>query len=418
MAEMQQIRKFRDFLQGSKHRVNILYGGAGSGKSYSVAQHFIVRFFKERNKRFLIIRKTLPALRITAYQLVLDLLEEYNMTGKCKFNRSELTITRGSNKILFKGLDDPEKVKSYEGNYIWIEEATDVTWEDFVQLRLRLRRTSGEGTNTNQMFLTFNPISRLHWLHKKLVEPSEKEKDEKKKKVNVLHSTYKDNRFLAPEYIEELQGLKDEDEEAYSIYTLGKWGLLKNLIYSNWDTVKVAPPVEEVDVMIYGLDFGFSKPLALMELRIKGREAWIIEKLYRKGMTNPMLISSMSGMGIKKAVRMYADCAEPKSIAEIEKAGFNIIPCRKGPGSVMEGIKAVQSFDLHILEDDEGGTNTVKEFGGYKFKEDRRTGEVLDVPVQFMDHTCDGVRYPLDTHTFDPDKKSFFSKEKLDRIFG
>lgn len=418
MAEMQQIRKFRDFLQGSKHRVNILYGGAGSGKSYSVAQHLIVRFIEEKRKTFLVCRKTLPSLRRTAWQLILDLLEQCNLTNKCKFNRSELTIRKGSNRIFFTGLDDPEKIKSFETNYIWIEEATELTWDDFKQLRLRLRKDEGGEIDINQMFLTFNPITKLHWLYKRLVEIAEKEENEKKRKVNILRSTYRDNRFLAQGYIEELQGLKGEDEEAYDIYTLGKWGIHQNLVYNNWDVVKVAPSIEEVDTVLYGLDFGFSKPLALMELRIKGREAWIIEKLYKKGMDNPMLIASMNGMGIRKTVRMYADCAEPKSIAEIGKAGFNIIPCRKGPGSVMEGIKAVQSFELHILENNEGGTNTVKEFGGYRFKEDRVSGEVLDVPVQFMDHTCDGARYPLDTHIFDPNKKSFFSKEKLDKIFA
>jgi len=240
------IGKFYRFLENSKKRINLLYGSAGSGKSYSVAQFFIRRFYRERDKRFLVLRKTLPSLRITAYKLILDLLKEYGLPYH--LNKSEMTISVNDNEMLFKSLDDPEKIKSYEGNYLWIEEATEISYEDFLQLNLRLRRRTD---SVNQMYLTFNPISKLHWIYQELIEKPRED-------VATLHSTYKDNPFLPEDYIRELEDLKNQDETYYQIYALGEWGVLKNIIYSNYELIDEW--LEEFDEIIYGLDFGYKTP--------------------------------------------------------------------------------------------------------------------------------------------------------------
>lgn len=374
---VKQIGKIYQFLKNSKKRINLLYGSAGSGKSYTMAQFFIKKFYKEKNKRFLVLRKTLPSLRITAYKLILDLLKEYSLPYH--LNKSEMLITYGTNEMLFKSLDDREKIKSYEGNYVWVEEATEISYEDFLQLNLRLRRKTD---SINQMYLTFNPISKLHWIYRELFE---KQRDD----VAMLHSTYKDNPFLSDDYIRELEGLKEQDETYYQIYALGEWGILKNIIYTNYDLIDTWP--DNFDEIIYGLDFGFNNPSALLEVGIKDMELYLRELLYETHLTNEDLIEKLKKLIPDRARCIYADSAEPARIEEIQRAGFNIYPAEK---SVKDGIDFVKRQKLHILKE---SANLIKEIGGYKYKEDKN-GNVLEEPLKFRDHLMDALRYAVYTH--------------------
>ena len=203
-----------DWLTKTTERINLLVGGAGSSKSYSVAQNLLRKFFEEKDIRILVVRKTTPSLRITAYHLILDLLKEYGWLSYCSLNKTEMTLTYGSNEMLFKGLDDPEKIKSAEFNYIWVEEATEITLEDYRQLNLRLRRKG----KLNQIFLTCNPISALHWIKTELAD---------KQKIAINHSTYKDNPFLDEVYKQQLEDLINQNVNFYKIYALGQWGVLE-----------------------------------------------------------------------------------------------------------------------------------------------------------------------------------------------
>ncbi|MCD6477503.1 MAG: PBSX family phage terminase large subunit [Candidatus Aenigmarchaeota archaeon] len=362
---VKRIRKFHQFLENSKKRINLLYGSAGSGKSYAMAQFFVRRFYEGKDKRFLVLRKTLPSLRITAYKLILDLLREYNLPYH--LNKTEMLLSFGTNEMLFKSLDDPEKIKSYEGNYLWIEEATEITHEDFLQLNLRLRRKTED---INQMYLTFNPISKLHWIYQELIE---KERDD----VAILHSTYKDNPFLSEDYIKELENLKDQDETYYQVYALGEWGVLQNIIYTNYDLIDTWPG--SFDEVIYGLDFGYNNPSVLVEVRIKDKELYLRELLYQTHLTNEDLIEKLKELIPDRNSYIYADPAEPARIEEIARAGLNIHLADK---SVKDGIDFVRRQKLHILK---SSVNLIKEISGYKYKEDK-DGNVLEEPVKFRDH--------------------------------
>lgn len=375
---IKRLSPFRKFLKKRDNRINILYGGAGSGKSHSIAQLFIHRLYFEDDMRMLILRKTLPALRITAYRLVLDLLREYGLPFS--LNKSEMLIRNSTNEILFKSLDDPEKIKSYEGNYLWIEEATEITYTDFTQLNLRLRRKNSK--NINQMYLTFNPISRFHWLNTQLIESTRED-------IAIHHSTYKDNPFLSKEYVAELEGLTDEN--FYKIYTLGEFGELKNIIYSNY-VVEDLANIEHYDTVIYGLDFGYNNPNALIEVGIKDNEYYLSERLYETHMTNQDLIGKMKEIIQPRNNTIIADSAEPARIDEIKRAGFDIHPADK---SVKDGTDFIKSQKLHI---NKNNTNLISELRGYKYKEDK-DGNVLEDPVKFRDHLMDAMRYAMYSQT-------------------
>ena len=370
--EIQIIDEFGNFfLENENSEILLLYGGAGSGKSYSTAIWLLEKALKERNKRFLITRKTLPSLKVSCLQLFRELLSKYNLSYE--FNKSELEMVINTNQILFKSLDNADKIKSAEFNYIWAEEATELTHQDYLQLRLRLRR---KNDLNNQIITTFNPIDQFHWLKTKVLD---------REKVSSFQSNYKMNPFLSKEYIEQLEGLAEVDENYYRIYALGEWGVLKNLIYSNWDTVTVLP--EDYDEIIYGLDFGYINPTVLVEIRLKENEAWVQELIYQSRLTNSDLIELLK-MKVDKNAQIYADSSEPQRIDEIYKAGFNIYPANK---DIKFGINKVKEYKLHILED---STNTIKEIRSYKWREDKE-GRILEEPVKFNDHAMDAMRYAL-----------------------
>ena len=372
--DLEIIGYFDEFFTDNLNKeVLVSYGGAGSGKSYSTAQHVILRALEENNKRILITRKTLPALRVSCLQLMKDLLSEYEIPYE--LNKSELEMKIGSNQILFKSLDNPEKIKSSEFNYIWAEEATELTHQDYLQLRLRLRR---KNELKNRLIMTLNPIDQFHWIRTKVLDTPNED-------MASFQSNYKMNPFLSKEYIEQLEGLAEIDENYYRIYALGEWGVLQNLIYSNWDVVNKMP--EDYDEVIYGLDFGYVNPTVLLEIRIKENEIWAKEIIYQSHLTNAELIDLLKEK-IDRNVSIYADSAEPQRIEEIYQAGFNVYPSEK---NVQFGINRVKQYKLHILED---SVNLIKEIRSYKWKEDKE-GRILEEPVKFNDHAMDAMRYAL-----------------------
>jgi len=375
-VRIQRIKLFSEFLKTRK-RYMVLYGGSGAGKSHSIAQRIIQLFYEEDNRRFLITRKTLPSLKISAYQLIIDLLDEYRFPYE--LNKSDLTIRQGSNEMLFKSLDEAQKIRSYESNYIWAEEPSESSYRDFTHMRLSLKRKTD---TMNQMFLSFNPISKLHWLHKEFVELFNSET------TAIMHSTYKDNPFLPEENIRDLLDLEQKDYTYYRIYTLGEWGVLENVIYNNYEIIDINKWPDSFDEVIYGLDFGFNSPSALIEIGFKDGVPYERELIYKTKLTNKDLIREMDALRIDKTCYMFADSSEPSRIEEISDAGYNIHPCKKGRDSVKMGIDHVRSEKCFILNT---SVNLIREKQGYKYKEDK-DGNVFDEPVKFRDHLMDAER--------------------------
>jgi len=277
-------------------------------------------------------------------------------------------------------MDDQEKLKSIEHiTGIWIEEPNEISERDFLQIDLRLRGKTG---SYKQLILTFNPISELLWLNKHFF-------GKKIENCTVEHSTVEDNIFIDPEYKKILDALKDEDRMYYQIYRLGQWGVLQNIIYSNFEVIDDWPVAFEET--FYGLDFGYNNPSALVEVGIRDNIPYLNERLYRTGLTNQDLINLMNELILLKTDNIYADSAEPARIDEIKRDGFNIYPADK---SVKDGIDFVKRTKFYVKSD---SVNLIKELQGYKYKEDK-DGNVLEEPLKFRDHLCDGFRYGIFTH--------------------
>ncbi|MGC9100865.1 MAG: PBSX family phage terminase large subunit [Caldisericum sp.] len=371
-----QINKSYEKALNSQKRYEILYGGAGAGKSYFAAQKLVLRLLSEVPHKILILRKVSRTNRFSTFSLVKEITNEVEGV---KINNSDLTIQfPNGNEVIFLGLDDTEKLKSIHGiTSIWIEEATELTEEDFMQVDLRLR---GKTQHYKQIILTFNPISALHWIKKRFFDTADKDAD-------IFKFTYKDNAFIDKEYIEVLEGLKETNENLYRVYALGEWGTLAELIYQNWKVQEFEKPEE----LIAGIDFGFNNPNAVVYLSVDydARKIFVWDELYVSKITNKELIELLKQK--PQAQIYYPDTAEPDRIEELYDAGFIVGKTIK---DVTQGINFVKNFTIIIHPQ---CTNFIKEIETYSYQKDKN-GQVLEIPVKFNDHLMDAMRYAVYSH--------------------
>lgn len=317
-------------------------------------------------------------IRVSVWPQILSLLSQYDLYAQCKTNKSEKTIIQGNNEFLFLGLDDVEKLKSIEGiTDIWIEEASEITPDDFKQLNLRLRGGSGD----EQMYITFNPISKLHWLKAHFF-------DVEQPNTYILKTTYKDNAFLSDEYRKQIESYKEIDPYYYQVYALGEWGEIGNVIFSNY----VVKEVDKIDAPVYiGVDFGFNHPSAIILAQYVDGEVNVIGEFCARELTNTDLIAAAKEI-IPSGCDVICDSAEPDRIEEFNRAGIYARAAAKGPGSLTAGIDWLKAHKINI---DNSCTNLAKEVQGYKWIEDK-DGNATDKPIPFNDDCIAALRYAIE----------------------
>ena len=211
-----------------QRRYLIFYGGAGSGKSYFIAQRYVMKLLDSAMTNLLVVRAYANTNKISTYALIKQVIDKWNLGKFFRCYESELKIVclLTGNTAIFKGLDDSEKLKSVtfpkgELTDIWVEEASEIASEqDFNQLDVRLR---GKGKK-KQITVSFNPVDVNHWLKKKFF-------DKRTREMAVIHTTYKDNQFLDADYIKLLEGYKISDPYYYSVYCMGVWGVYGKTIF-------------------------------------------------------------------------------------------------------------------------------------------------------------------------------------------
>ena len=370
-------------------RYLIMCGGRGSGKSEFAARKIFYRCMKEGGHRFLILRKVRKTLQESCVEVMRrvlaenDVLHDYNKTDR------SITFVNPSgryNEILFDGLDEREKIKSYKAaTSIWMEELTEFTKDDFMEIDLILREPT---PHYKQIMATFNPDeARAPWIKQEFFD--------KKHPDSCVHiSTVEDNpiKEVREQYLSILEGI--DDETYRDIYRFGLWAFAKGQIF-NWDVVPL--PDMKFDEVFYGGDFGYSvNPAVVVRIYRKGLVFWVQEIIYEAGLTNQQLGRRMISEDVKG--ECYYDSAEPKSIQELCDMGLNVKPSEKGPDSVRAGIDFLKSVKIHIVE---GSENIIRERSKYKWKTDK-DGNPTNEPVKFDDHAMDAIRYGIYSHMKQP----------------
>lgn len=368
------------------NRYEVYYGGAGSGKSHFVFQKIVVKALNDKRK-VLVIRKVARTLKDSVFQMVLDTLTKFQILELCKVNRTTYTIDLpNGSQFLFKGIDDGgEKIKSITNiTDIVIEEATELIYDEFTQLDLRLRANAPN----LQVFLMFNPVSKLNWCYKHWFQNGTPPN------TKVIQTTYKDNRFLPQEYISAIEALKEANPTYYNIYALGEFCSLDKLIFSNW--IKGQPPQDRTNLkLLCGMDFGYINDASTFIVSLldeENRKIYIIDEEYKNGMLNDELAQMIIEKGYAKEV-IIADSAEQKSIEEIKRLGVSRIkPAVKGQGSVLQGIQKLQQYQLVV---NPLCINVITELQNYSWVKDKKTNEYTNEPIDKYNHCIDALRYSL-----------------------
>jgi len=350
-------------LQDKDIRFIINEGGSRSSKTYSLCQMIIVYSLQNRGKVTSIIRKTFPALRATVMRDFLEIMKEMDLYDVNSHNKSEHIYTFPNGSIVeFFSVDDEQKIRGRKRDLAWCNEANELFYDDFTQLNMRTEW---------KLIFDYNPSESASWLYELPKEES-----------ILIKSTYRDNPFLPDSIRRQIEDLKRTDESLYQIYALGEKAISKSNIYSNWTFVKHRPA--RFVNYVYGLDFGYNHPTALMRVYWCESDIYIEPVIYESYLTTTNLIERCESLGVEKNITIVADYARPEIIAEMNNAGYDVQNANK---VVKKGIDNIKTFGV-FCEDD---SRIKKEYENYKWK---KIGDFIDdTPVKLWDDAMDAVRY-------------------------
>lgn len=389
---------YRPYITDYRYSTVIHYGSASSGKSYFIAQKLLLKAMVDGGRRILVIRKVGTSLRDSVWGMFKYLVSKLPQDAYT-INKSEYTITLiNGSEFLFKGLDDPEKIKSIvDISDIFIEEATELSAEDYDQLTLRLRGKK----KYKQMYLSFNPISTSNWIYRRFFTP---EARARLHDTQIIRTTYKDNPTLDKAQIERIEDLIHTNSNYYKVYAEGKFATLDKLVFPKY----LSRYITEEEILSFkkragrsiykwaGLDWGYTndpcrlvygwyEPLKpISNLYIEGEVTLL-------GATNDKVAEMLKSYVPNDIV--VADSAEKKSIQEVKNFGFKGIRASdKGAGSILLGIDRINRCNVII---DSSCVETIKEFDSYTWKKDKKSGEYINEPIDKYNHSIDAIRYGI-----------------------
>lgn len=370
------------------------YGGASSGKSHGVIQKVVYKACQnwKHPRKILFLRKVGATVYDSIFEDVKQCLEAWGLLDSCKVNNSayRIELPNGA-QFIFKGLDNPEKIKSIKGvSDVVMEEASEFTLDDYTQLTLRLRDKKHK---YKQIYLMFNPVSKVNWTYNAFFI-------KKPKNTVVYHTSYKDNRFLDKVTIENIEELANRNEAYYKIYALGEFATLDKLIFPKYEKRIINKDNISNLKSYFGLDYGFiNDPSAFMHVKIdeQNKVLYIVEEYVRKNLTNDKIANAIIDLGYSKE-EIKADSAERKSNQELRNLGIRrLADAQKGPGSVMQGIQYIMQYDIVV---DERCVKTIEELENYTWKKDKKTNEYINEPVDSYNHCIDAIRYAIQDNIY------------------
>lgn len=378
-------------------RYRVVKGSRASKKSVTTALWCIVSLLKYPDANILVVRKTYRTLKDSCFAQLKWAMRRLGVEQwfKCTESPLEITYRPTGQKILFRGLDDPLKVTSVTVDvgalcFLWIEEAYEVMSEDdFDRLDESIRGILPDGLY-HQVTLTLNPWSDRHWIKKRFFDTSS---------PNVLAMTtnYMCNEFLGDSDLALFEEMK-KNPKRYKVAGLGEWGAVDGLVYENWkeqtftiDEVRRLPGAKA----IFGLDFGYTTDPTAFFCGIvdkNERRLYVFDELYERGLTNRAIADKVQRLGYAKET-IIADCAEPKSIAELREFGLpRVRASKKGADSILNGVQRIQDYEIIVHP---RCVNFLTEISQYQWEKDR-FGKYTGKPEDDNNHLMDAMRYAFE----------------------
>lgn len=374
IAHTKVLTKNLEALENNKLRFIVNQGGSRSSKTYSLCQMVIIYCLNNPNKKVSIVRKSFPSLRDSVIKDLFEIMKDLKIYKEDNHKKVEkYYLFDNGSSIEYFSIDDAQKVRGRKRDILWANEANELSFEDFTQLKMR---------TTEKLFFDFNPSDDEHWLYSVIDQDD----------AILIHSTYKDNVFLGKSQVKDIEGLIAYDQNYYNIYALGLPSKSGHTIYSHQN--KYAEDLLSYDDTILGLDFGYKHPTALIECNFREDMAFVKEVIYESHLTSEDLIIKMNSIyetrKWSKSLLVVADYARPEMIEDLNRNGFNVIGADK---SIKAGIDAVKSYKLFYHMDSH---NLAKEFRNYKW---RSIGEkITDEPLKLFDDGMDAMRYAILYH--------------------
>lgn len=373
----QRINKQFRQLRKSTARLRVHQGGTRSGKTYAICQYLIWLLTETKDNPLVIsiVRKTLPALKGSVQRDFMEIAEAVNMFNDgAVFNKVESQFLYNGHLVEFLSVDDSQKIRGRKRNIAFLNEANELTMEDFRQINMR---------TTDYLILDFNPSDPVHWIYDEIIPRDD---------CDTWITTYRDNKFLSKDLVFEIERMRERDPDYWRVFGEGQKAVFTaRQIFTNW-TFKPLSEFPEFDRNIegvIGLDFGYTNhPTAAAYIVRKGDTIYIHELIYKTGLTNSDIIDELKHLGYSQTLIFY-DAAEPKSGEEMKRLGMYVKAAVKGTGSINAGISLLKEFDIVVSQESK---NIIKEYHSY-YWEELRDGTIINKPMDRFNHAMDAIRY-------------------------
>lgn len=358
-----------DAYQSGKYTIISNYGGTRSGKTYSTLQLLYLILISPHNSDLMIsvVSRSVPHLKRGVIRDFERILDTNDRVGFIEVNKTDMVYTFvNNNRIEFFSADNVGKLHGSMRNILFVNECNYINEEKIRQLFVR---------TTGCKFIDYNPSAQF-WI------------DNYRDREDFIefHSTYLDNEFLTKEQVMEIESNRT-NSRWWAIYGEGKEYLREGLCYPRviFDKLNSHP----FENPVYGLDFGYNDPTALVKCEIVGNKLYVEQLICRSGMDITDIKNALWKY-CKKGCLIIADSSAPQIIKELRNSGFPIRPCVKGNGSVFEGVQLVNTFEIHCCAP--LGWEIVKEFKTYGYEQDM-DGNYTDTIMDKNNHLMDALRY-------------------------
>ncbi|POZ56429.1 hypothetical protein LYSIN_01212 [Lysinibacillus sphaericus] len=400
---------FENFLFDWRCKTQLLVGGYGSSKSYHAALKIIFKLFEEK-RTALVVREVYDTHRDSTFSLFTEIIEDLGLSGKIKTSTSPMQVKfPNGSKIIFRGMDKPEKLKSINNiSLIWLEECSEIKYAGFKELLGRLRHP----TLDLFIILSTNPVSKDNWVYKHFFKNELNDyfvlDDEElyKQRTIIVNNTYyhhskaDDNLFLPSSYIEQLDEMSLYDPDLHRIARKGHFGVNGVLVLPQFETKPHKDVMKEIEgikdsVKRVGMDFGFEDSFnAVIRMVVDHKNKWlyIYWEYYKNKMTDDETVEALKEFKETRE-RIYADSAEPKTIAYFKKMGFAIKGAKKFQGSRLANTKKVKRFKRIICSSE--CKNVIRELQHLTYKKDKN-GNIIHDEFNIDPHTFSAIWYGLD----------------------
>ncbi len=375
-------------------RIRAAAGGTSASKTISILLILIDKatVYANNNKPLLIsvVSESLPHLKRGVMRDFINIMEGHGYFKESNWNRTDFIYSFGPNtKIEFFGVDTPDKVRGPRRDILFMNEANNCPFESFEQLEVRTK---------DEIWLDWNPTNEF-WFYTEILPHREKD-------IDFITLTYKDNESLNQNIVDSIEARK-HNKSWWQVYGLGQLGEVEGKIYRDWAIVDDIP--HEARLERLGLDFGYANDPAVLIALYYYNGGYIVDELLRRTqMPNRKIADYINNSAFPNAL-CIADSAEPKSIAEMQEYGINVIGAQKGPGSRNQGIQYVQDQRMSITK---RSTNVIKAYRNYMWKTDR-DGNIIDIPDHDYSDEMDAIRYAMETMRPDEDQDKVYKSGNI-----